>query len=154
MKTDKQLSRLKKETLVNELEYARQHLVELRANLDLDPDNSEIQEELEDLDIYIATITDLIEGGGSEEDGEGDPEEEATVKDAAENEVPEELKDYIKVELIKGQRFDPTTGKPQGVKRTQFYTYKQFLQLKRNAGKLGITFKVLYVPESLKDQIK
>lgn len=155
IKSDKTLAKMAAEQLNEELRLAKDQLALTRENLALDPENQELHAQLEDLDIYIATLTELVERKGVKaepESEEPESEEEATVNDSAYK--PEAgLEGYIHVELVRGQRFDPNTGKPIGVAHKQCYTYKQFLQLKRNAKLLGYTYKLLYVPEELRSKV-
>lgn len=155
IKSDKTLAKMTAEQLNEELRLAKDQLALTRENLALDPENQELHAQLEDLDIYIATLTELTERKGVKiEPEESESEkEETTVNDGVYK--PEAgLEDYIHVELVRGQRFDPNTGKPIGVAHKQCYTYKQFLQLQRNAKLLGYTYKVLYVPEELRSKVK
>lgn len=156
IKSDKTLAKMTAEQLNEELRLAKDQLALMRENLALDPENQELQAQLEDLDIYIATLTELTERKGAKTESESESEseeEEAIVNDGVYK--PEAgLEGYIHVELVRGQRFDPSTGKPLGVAHKQCYTYKQFLQLQRNAKLLGYTYKLLYVPEELRSKIK
>lgn len=155
IKSDKTLAKMTVEQLNEELQLAKDQLALMRENLVLDPENQELHAQLEDLDIYIATLTELTERKGvkTEPEESESEEEETTVNDGVYK--PEAgLEDYIHVELVRGQRFDPGTGKPIGVVHKQCYTYKQFLQLQRNAKLLGYTYKLLYVPEELRSKVK
>lgn len=157
VKSDKTLAKMTAEQLNEELRLAKDQLALTRENLALDPENQELHAQLEDLDIYIATLTELAERRGVKTEPESEEseseEEEATVNDGVYK--PEAgLEDYIHVELVRGQRFDPNTGKPIGVAHKQCYTYKQFLQLQRNAKLLGYTYKLLYVPDELRGKVK
>lgn len=155
IKSDKTLAKMTAEQLNEELRLAKDQLALTRENLTLDPENQELHAQLEDLDIYIATLTELTERKGvkTEPEESESEKEETTVNDGVYK--PEAgLEDYIHVELVRGQRFDPNTGKPIGVAHKQCYTYKQFLQLQRNAKLLGYTYKVLYVPEELRSKVK
>lgn len=152
IKSDKALAKLTKEQLADEYNSAKDQLVIAREELAANPDSVDAHNKLEDLDIYIATISDLMSKTFEAAKKEKPQREQPTVSDGAY--VPEPgLEGYIHLELVRGQRFDPETGKQIGVVRKQCYTYKQFLQLKRNAALLGYKYKILYAPADLKDKI-
>jgi hypothetical protein len=150
IKSDKTLAKLTLDQLQNELKAANDQKVVVHETLVAQPDNPELRDQFEDLDIYVATISDMLNRKESVKNES--PEEPQTVNDGVYK--PEKgLENYIHVELTRGSKFDPETGKPVGVTHKQCYTYKQFLQLKRNAKLLGYKYSVLYAPEDLKSKL-
>ena len=150
IKSDKALAKLTVDQLQDELKAAKDQKVAVHEALVAKPDNLELRDQFEDLDIYTATISDMLDRKNAVK--AESTEESQTVNDGVYK--PEKgLENYIHVLLTRGSKFDPETGKPLGVMRKQCYTYKQFLQLKRNAKLLGYKYTVLYAPEDLKSKL-
>lgn len=150
IKSDRKLATLTLEQLQSEFKEAKDQKAAVHEALVAKPDNPELRDQLENLDIYVATISDMLDRKKAV--NVESTEEPQTVNDGIYK--PEKgLEDYIHVQLTRGSKFDSETGKPVGVTHKQCYTYKQFLQLKRNAKLLGYKYSVLYAPEALKSKL-
>lgn len=150
IKSDKALAKLTVDQLQDELTAAKDQKVVVHEALVAQPDNQELRDQFEDLDIYTATISDMLDRKNAvKTESVSEP---PTVNDGVYK--PEKgLENYIHVQLTRGSKFDPETGKPIGVTHKQCYTYKQFLQFKRNAKLLGYKYTVLYAPKELKSKL-
>lgn len=77
--------------------------------------------EIADIDEEIAALPDYTPGKGTEK--------------------------LVHLSIVRGRRFNPTTGKEESMPYTQMFTYGEFMLFKKNANLLGYSvLKVLHDP--------
>lgn len=95
----------------------------------------ELQEELDDIALFLVDINDVIE------------EKTAQIKEKANNYKPKPgTENMVHVSLIHGHRFNPRTGEEESKPFVQLFTYSEWLLFKKNYVGLGYTIEILHNP--------
>lgn len=93
-----------------------------------------LQEELDDLALFLVDVDDVIE--------------EKTIKAGEETYTPAPgTENMVHLSLVQGRRFNPLTGKEESKVFTQIFTFAEWQLFKKNYGNLGYTvMSVLHDP--------
>ena len=86
---------------------------------------SELQEELDDVALFLVDIDDVIE-------------EKAAIKTSSYNPEPG-TENMVHLSLVQGRRFNPLTGKEESKVFTQLFTFAEWQLFKKNYKNLGYT---------------
>lgn len=86
---------------------------------------SELQEELDDVALFLVDVDDVIE-------------EKAATKTSSYNPEPGTEK-MVHLSLVRGRRFNPLTGKEESKAFTQLFTFAEWQLFKKNYKNLGYT---------------
>lgn len=86
---------------------------------------SELQEELDDIALFLVDVDDVIE-------------EKATAKASSYNPEPG-TENMVHLSLVQGRRFNPHTGKEESKAFTQLFTFAEWQLFKKNYKNLGYT---------------
>lgn len=86
---------------------------------------SELQEELDDVALFLVDADDVIE-------------EKAAIKTSSYNPEPG-TENMVHLSLVRGRRFNPHTGKEESKTFTQLFTFAEWQLFKKNYKNLGYT---------------
>lgn len=86
---------------------------------------SELQEELDDVTLFLVDVDDVIE-------------EKAVIKTSSYNPEPG-TENMVHLSLVQGRRFNPLTGKEESKVFTQLFTFAEWQLFKKNYKNLGYT---------------
>lgn len=92
----------------------------------------ELQEELDDVALFLVDIDDAIEEKAASAGGE------TTTKTTSYNPEPG-TENMVHLSLVRGRRFNPLTGKEESKVFTQLFTFAEWQLFKKNYKNLGYT---------------
>ena len=93
---------------------------------------SELQEELDDVALFLVDVDDVIEEKAASASGE------TATKTTSYNPEPG-TENMIHLSLVRGRRFNPHTGKEESKVFTQLFTFAEWQLFKKNYKNLGYT---------------
>lgn len=90
---------------------------------------SELQEELDEVVLFLVDVDDVIE----------EKQNEATSTPKSKYSVKPGTEKMVHLSLVRGRRFNPLTGKEESVPFTQLFTFAEWQLFKKNFTRLGYT---------------
>ena len=95
----------------------------------------ELQEELDDIALFLVDVNDVID------------EKASAISEKTDYEVKPGTEKMVHLSLVRGRRFNPHTGKEESKPFTQLFTFSEWQLFKKNFAGLGYTIiAVLHDP--------